>query len=328
MPKKLDPNLNFLSVPLEKNEATENLSFKIYLFVNNHFILYRNEEAEIDTETIRRLELKRVKFVFIEETAKSTFEKYVKSQETELENNPKLKEALNSKVGVTREKIRKRLEQELDKGPIEKHIQSLSQIAADSAKTLVAELSKRKPSSELLSILTKHSKGLYGHAINVSTISIHIAQKLGYLQEHILEYIGTAGLLHDIGKVKIDVGLLNKNAGEFTAAEEKLLMSHPKIGRDLLVAVYNVPNEIKLMVYQHHENHDGSGYPEGIKGSAIYELTKILSIVNTFEHFFQGIKRTGDVTTTKIIKLMKSKKISSRFDPVLLDKCLGILEDF
>jgi len=82
------------------------------------------------------------------------------------------------------------------------------------------------------------------------------------------------------------------------------------------------------MVYQHHENHDGSGYPEGIKGSRIYELTKILSIINTFEHLFQGLKAKEDFSIKRLVEIMDSKKIACRFDPRTLKKTLAVLSDF
>ena len=218
-----------------------------------------------------------------------------------------------------------KLEEEIEKEDIEKNINSISDLAETAAKDLVEELKKKSYSVKLLSHLTAHSNGIYSHCTNVSTLAIHLAMKLGYRQDHVLENIGSAGLLHDIGKIKINTDLLTKSFNNYTPDEIRLLKKHPEVGRGLLLAVTGSPEEVRLIVYQHHECHDGSGYPEKLRGSKIYELTKILSIVNTFEHLFQGMKTREDFSIKQIITCMNSKNVSPRFDPKTLAKCLAIL---
>ena len=104
-----------------------------------------------------------------------------------------------------------KLEEEIEKEDIEKNINSISDLAETAAKDLVEELKKKSYSVKLLSHLTAHSNGIYSHCTNVSTLAIHLAMKLGYRQDHVLENIGSAGLLHDIGKIKINTDLLTKS---------------------------------------------------------------------------------------------------------------------
>lgn len=328
MSKDLD--IDCFSAPLKKILPTENLPFSLYLFINNHFVLYRKKNTELDAETLRKLELKRCKYLFIEEDERHEYEKFLKDKASDEKKDKELQQALKSPLGKIRSEINRKFTEELEAQPIEKAIDNISKIASASAKALVEELSKKPPSAELLAKLTKHDYGLYGHVINVSTICIHVAQKLGYLQERFLEYLGTAALLHDIGKLRIDPSLISKSPGDFTEQEKKILRKHPNLGNDLLLSVYNMPGEIRLMVQQHHEHNDGSGYPNGLSGNRIYEPTKILTIVNTFEHFFQGIRvaTKQGVNIETISKLMTSPKIITRFDTKLLRRCLDVLENF
>lgn len=321
-------DIECFSVLVKDIIPTMELPFSIYMFINNHFILYRRKLTELDAETLRRLELKKCKYVFIDEKDRVDYERYVHHKDEIVKKDKDLQKALSSPLGKIRTEIHKQLQQEMEANPIEEAITKISQIASSSAKELVDELKKRPPSSELLGKLIKHDYGLYGHVINVSTLCIHVAQKLGYHQERFLEYLGTAALLHDIGKLKIDSSLLSKSSGEFSEKEKKLLKKHPSLGNDLLLSVYNIPGEIRLMVHQHHEHNDGSGYPQGLSGNRIYEPTKILTICNTFEHFFQGVRDATkkDVDVSTISKLMTSPKIITRFDTKILRKSLDILE--
>lgn len=317
--------LDYFSVPLENIVPNVVLPFKIYLFINNHFILFRHENTEIEEDLYSRLQYKKVKFVFIELNEFEAYKAYIdKSGKLSKE----YKEALKSSLGKLHNQIQNDIQREFEHESLEKNIERITDIVSEHAKSLVDELQSKPYSTKLLSQLTSHSHGIYGHCTNVSAIALHLAMKMGFRQQHVLEYIGSAGLLHDIGKIKINRSILKKEMGQYTWDELNRLKEHPIVGRDLLLSAVGAPNELKLIVLQHHEHNDGSGYPQGLKGSKIYEPTKILSIANVFEHLFHQVKVRDQASMKSLIAIMSAHKLSSRFDPHTLEKALKILQEF
>lgn len=131
--------------------------------------------------------------------------------------------------------------------------------------------------------LHKFGKGAIDHAVNVSVTSIFVGLRLGYTSQVILEHLAIGGLLHDIGKTALSVkaeGLIQEDDPEW--------LEHPNIGRDLLEGMNRnareIPSEVLMIVAQHHEFLDGTGFPKGMKGLAIYDLARIVAITNIFDN--------------------------------------------
>lgn len=315
---------NYFSVSLNEIIPDTNLTFNIHLFINNHFILYRRSGDQLDIEAFSKLQIKKVKFIFIDEDERASYEKY-KNNINKVKAN--IKEAMSTPIGQTTMAIKKDLEKVMEMEPIEKNMESISEVALNSAKALVKELHLKPYSTKLISRMTQHSYGIYGHSVNVGTLAVHLAMKMGYTQEHFLEYLGSAGLLHDVGKIKININLINQGSGNYSAQDLKMLKEHPTIGRDLLLASSSAPQEVRLIVYQHHEAHDGTGYPEGLKGSKIYEPAKIVSIANTIDHLFQELKTKGPVSVANIVQAMNSKNIARKYDKATLERAMKAFSD-
>jgi len=96
-----------------------------------------------------------------------------------------------------------------------------------------------------------------------------------------IEAIRIAGVLHDIGKIRTPVSLLNR-PGKLLKAEWELIKTHPVVGYKILKQI-PFPRPIAEIVYQHHERIDGSGYPRGLKGDRILIEAKILAVADVIE---------------------------------------------
>ncbi len=119
------------------------------------------------------------------------------------------------------------------------------------------------------------------HCLNVAILSIAFGRHLG-LSEDTLRVIGLCGLLHDIGKVKIPLEVLNKE-GTFTQEEFEIMKQHPEHGRDYLLEQGGIIPEAIDVTYGHHEKIDGSGYPLGLKGSQIPFFAKLVAITDAYD---------------------------------------------
>lgn len=127
--------------------------------------------------------------------------------------------------------------------------------------------------------IRKADEYTYQHSLNVSYLAMMLGKWAGFED---LDSLSTAGLLHDLGKVKIDVAILNK-PGALTQEEWQEMKSHPAYGFDLLSESPEVSDKILGGVLSHHERMDGQGYPYGLKGEEIPEIARIVAIVDVFD---------------------------------------------
>jgi HD-GYP domain-containing protein (c-di-GMP phosphodiesterase class II) len=126
-----------------------------------------------------------------------------------------------------------------------------------------------------------HSFHLYTHCLNVCLLGLAFTIFLGWSWEKIQEF-ALGALIHDIGLTKTPRGILEKK-GPLTQEEMSQVKRHPLEGVRMLQASTNLSWESLQMIMQHHENSDGSGYPEGLKIDNIHDWARILRILDTYE---------------------------------------------
>lgn len=119
-----------------------------------------------------------------------------------------------------------------------------------------------------------------GHQQRVAQIACDIAKNMELPADQI-EAIRIAGVLHDIGKIRTPVSILNR-PGKLLKAEWELIKTHPVVGYKILKQI-PFPWPIAEIVYQHHERIDGSGYPRGLKEDEILLEAKILAVADVIE---------------------------------------------
>jgi len=121
----------------------------------------------------------------------------------------------------------------------------------------------------------------FKHSVDVATMSMIIAKNMGYSQDDIYS-IGVAGLLHDIGKSKVPLEILNKPA-KLNDEEFKVMKNHTVFGYEIIKEKENFSQAIAFAVLQHHEKMNGRGYPLGVKADKITDFAKILSVVDVYD---------------------------------------------
>ncbi|MBI3534506.1 MAG: HD domain-containing protein, partial [Deltaproteobacteria bacterium] len=94
--------------------------------------------------------------------------------------------------------------------------------------------------------------------------------------------ISMGGLFHDVGKKEIDRDILNKPKRDRNPEETKIIESHPMRGMEILRKVKGIPNDILQIIFQHHENCTGQGYPVGLRKHAIHPMARLIAVANEF----------------------------------------------
>lgn len=131
-----------------------------------------------------------------------------------------------------------------------------------------------------LAKLKKTDDYAYNHALNVSITLMAFGNFLALSKKQIKE-LGLAGLLQDVGKVKISADILLKE-GKLTREEYEYAKKHVDESLKILETTTNIPNTAIILVGQHHERIDGSGYPHRLKGNQIGLLSQVSGLIDTY----------------------------------------------
>ncbi len=119
-----------------------------------------------------------------------------------------------------------------------------------------------------------------GHSDRVARVAVRLAEELECSREQI-ETVYLSGLLHDVGKIGIDDGVLRK-PGKLTNAEYEHIKTHTEIGYKILVGIKQL-DEVLPVVLHHHEQWNGHGYPSGLKADKIPLLARIVAVADSFD---------------------------------------------
>jgi len=154
-----------------------------------------------------------------------------------------------------------------------------------------------------------------GHCDRVGLISAEMGARMD-MDEAQLGELELAAILHDVGKIGVEEGVVGKH-GPLTAEETDKMKNHPEIGAKILNPLTSL-HKVGLYIRHHHEHYDGSGYPGGLKGDAIPLASRIILIVDAFDA----------MTTTRPYRkaLTKDEALSrigegngTQFDPFLVE---------
>lgn len=175
----------------------------------------------------------------------------------------------------------------------------------------------------LLMVINAKDRYTYGHSERVMHYAMQIGKRMA-LWEWELQDLMVGALLHDIGKIEISREVLNKN-GKLTMEEWESMRSHPSWGADMIRPISSLGGVVDIIHY-HHENYNGSGYPNGKKGEAIPIGARILRLADSFDAMTTNrpYKSTKSINLT--IKELKDLK-GVLYDPEVVDCFIEYIND-
>jgi putative nucleotidyltransferase with HDIG domain len=156
----------------------------------------------------------------------------------------------------------------------------------------------------------------HGHIRRVQTYAVGLARKMRVKDEAVLRAVEAAALLHDMGKLAVPEYILNK-PGPLTTAEFEKMKLHASVGADILSAI-DFPYPVVPIVRHHHENWDGSGYPEGLAGLAIPIGARILAVVDCFDALTSDRPYRPRLSDHDAIRILLERR-GKMYDPAIVD---------
>jgi len=170
--------------------------------------------------------------------------------------------------------------------------------------------------------LSSHDTYTYQHSVGVALHSIAIAKKLKLTSENELMDLGIGGLLHDIGKTKVDPAIINK-PGPLDKVEWEQMRQHSTWGYEIVKDNADLSNRAKLAMLHHHEDADGTGYPTGLMESQISLFAKIVTIADIFNALTTDRTYSKAKPPFEALKLMR-EKMMHKFDKALFTELVLI----
>lgn len=321
----------YCSVPIEKVDADRGMPFPLYIFLklNQRLIPLRhaNDELYSKKDELFKYNLKELWTpIYFYDRFKSLLEVEPKSEEAKLVADILTNQELPQEVKA---EALTALSQDL--------LSSLHKVTGDSEKDKAEGLKKCKEiADEILTIAAAHnsvydeaimmrqSKDEIDHSVAVGSLAVMFAMSLGITDENVLGDIIMACIFHDVGLVHVAPLAREKASSERSKEEEAEYRTHVEKSVDVVRKAKTGINErVFLMVEQHHESYDGSGFPKGLRAEQIDDLSQIVNMANWFDDL-----TLGNITGTEmppaealdsIYETVSSGK-SQRINPELLER--------
>jgi len=183
---------------------------------------------------------------------------------------------------------------------------------AEALGTANARLARANLSFATALVATLDARDRYtaGHSATVAIYARDIARRMG-LSEHEQELVHLCGLVHDVGKIGLAAGLLEK-PGALTLDERRQMEQHSVIGERILQKVDDY-GEIAAIVRHHHERMDGLGYPDGLEGADIPLLSRVISVADAYNAMTSD-RPYRDAMPSRVARLRLAQAVESQFD--------------
>lgn len=154
----------------------------------------------------------------------------------------------------------------------------------------------------------------YLHSVDVCIYALIVGKNLGFSREELTD-LGIGAILHDVGKCKVPLGILQKPAG-LTNGEFDVMRLHTTYGYEIARSVQGISDRAANIPLQHHEKWDGSGYPQGLKGDTIDIFARIATVSDIYDALTANrVYKKRSLPHTAADYIMKNASIL--FDPVI-----------
>lgn len=289
------------SIKITVDRLQPGLHIRLPVKWNEHPFLFNSFKVK-DEEQIRMIRHLGIKHVFINPNQSDTqplppsdkpsTEEESSEAEVDLEAQKLWKEKQDriEKLSAYRRRVihcEKEFERSLSRmRAVMNKIRNRPEQAVDEASQLVNDIVDKLLSDDNVTLHLMNGKSefedIYFHSLNVSVIAMMIAKAKMLSAEEIKE-VAFASLFHDMGKVKVPTAILPKPTA-LTDPEKNYLKLHTKYGIEIAANMDSFPESARTVIAQHHEMNDGSGYPDGLKGDQIDQLTQIVSVANAYDN--------------------------------------------
>ncbi len=192
---------------------------------------------------------------------------------------------------------------------------------------VVDVIMKEDDTCESLTKMVSHDFYTYTHSVNVGIKSVLLAKEFYRDCDSIdndMRELGIGFFLHDVGKVKIPKAIINK-PGKLSDVEMEIMRKHPDESNKILIDADKLINLAKVIVLQHHERNDGTGYPFGLRGFDIHPYATICSLADVYDALTGKRSYKEKIPPKEALGIMR-KEMANHFNKDMLEDFICLLE--
>lgn len=299
--KSRNSETDYCKLSINDFTAGRELNFSIFLKLSDHkFIKIAHQGDEIAANRIQFYKSKGVRHLYLK---KEDFRNYVgltTSQIHTIKNdavvNIEKKQALTSSASkIFCDKI---------------NHNGIHQDTYESAGTFVEAtlelISDNPTATDVLDALRQHSDHIYAHTLGVSVYAVMMTQPIEWNMPTNKFKVAMGGLFHDIGMKELSRDMLEKPRLNWTQEEVKDYETHPTRGLSLLYDIPDLPDDVREIIKQHHENCISQGFPMKTKRTSIHPMAKLISVADEFCYRILPGAHTHLMSPSEAIEDMKN----------------------
>jgi putative nucleotidyltransferase with HDIG domain len=196
--------------------------------------------------------------------------------------------------------------------------------AREVVEQMVASVSRHPDALTWFTTLKNRDEYTARHSMHVCMLAITLAAFIG-LDEAASQRLGVGALLHDVGKIKIPLAVLNK-PGKLTDAEFALMKKHPEYGIEILASSPDLNPDSLDVVLSHHERINGSGYPRALAGDEISFFSQLVAIVDVYDAMTSDRVYHDGRSPAQVLALMRG--FADDFNAELLGQFVRCVGDY
>jgi putative nucleotidyltransferase with HDIG domain len=268
---------DMVAVPVE--HFFSGLKTEVDVFIQLHdkkFVLLSKAGEAFELEQLQRYQVKHLTHLYIKQLDYNAFLKKQISIAGIVLSNPQF--SMDKKTNVV-SRVAESIYQSIQKLGLD---EGTYESAKDITRHVINLVEADTTIAHLLDSVQKSSEESLRHSVAVSFVAPMIGRKMDWGRTETLEKLCMGGLLHDIGEKELSPELRAKNRTEWTFDEVKDYESHPYRGMMILSAVKNFPEDVIAIVYEHHENSMGQGFPRKLWDIKIHPLARVVGVANVF----------------------------------------------
>lgn len=193
---------------------------------------------------------------------------------------------------------------------------------------LLTELVRHRTAMMLLaqiSRMERSDRDPCAHALDVAVLSLALSLAHGFDMPTVKQ-LGLGALLHDVGELRLPPSLFEK-AGAYTREERQLMMTHPRLGANLLARAGDAPETTRRIVVEHHERLDGSGYPSKLQGAQISLPSQIVGLVDEYDAMVSRRGNRPPLTARQAMVRVYEHERQTHYDRSVVERliqCIGV----
>ncbi len=312
--EELGPDIEFIQVSLSLiGKLKKKLVFDVYVQrTSNKYSKLFKKGDELEASRVQQYTDKGIKFFYVTSSDYEIYNRYLDALGTKF-LDPKSKGSIKDSALIMKELVQASIIDIHKATQIEPEQVQRAELVVNSCINHV----EKNPNVMMKIIASMASYDyLYRHAIMCSMFSVMLAKADGVMKESTLTSIGLGAFLHDIGVCQLSFDPEGKK--DLNAEERKEMNRHPEIGKRMLDAVKGVRDEVLFIIMQHHEQPNGQGYPNGLRGESIYRPARMVAIADSFSALVSNRPFREAVSAKTAIRIMKTDL--GKFDKKLLEK--------